>query len=106
MPNKISGYQATEPLVPVKGSGGNGQVIDKSQKEGSGTTGAATPAVDQVTLTGSARTMQKLADAVATAPAVDAAKVAAVKQAIQNGTYQVDAARVAAKMLRFERGLK
>lgn len=103
MQNKILGITATDPPAPVKGSGGNGQVGDKSQ---AGTAAASAPSADQLTLTGSARTMQKLADAVAAAPAVDAAKVAAVKQALQSGSYRVDAGRVAAKMLQYERGLK
>ena len=107
MPNKISGYTATEPRTPVKGSSGNGQVVDKSQISGAGAGPAAAAATaDHVTLTGSGRAMQKLADAVAATPAVNAAKVAAVKQSIQNGTYQVNSGQVASKILQFERGLK
>ncbi len=105
MSNKITGYKATEPLAPIKGSGG-GAAIDKPQADASSAAATAAPAADHVTLTGSARTMQKLADAVAGAPVVDSAKVAAVKQSIQNGTYQVNAALVAAKILRFEQGMK
>ena len=113
MPNKITGYMATEPRTPVKGSGGSGQVIDKSQitgtsagaSAGAGTSAPASTA-DHVTLTGSARAMQKLADAVAASPAVNAAKVAAVKQSLQNGTYKVNSGQVASKILQFERGLK
>ncbi len=109
MPNKISGYTATEPRTPVKGSAANGQVIDKSQVGAAATgagAGAAASTADQVTLTGSGRAMQRLADAVAATPTVNAAKVAAVKQSIQNGTYQVNSGQVAAKILQFERGLK
>ena len=61
---------------------------------------------DTVTLTDSARSLQKIEEAVAKAPVVDAAKVAAVKQAINSGTYKIDAGRVADKLLQFERGLK
>jgi negative regulator of flagellin synthesis FlgM len=61
---------------------------------------------DTVTLTDSARSLQKIEEAVAKAPVVNASKVAAVKQAIHSGTYQVDAGRVAEKLLQFERGLK
>ncbi len=106
MPNRISGYKATEPLAPLKGSGSGAQVTDKAQSEASGAVSAGAPAADQVTLTGSARTLQKLGEAIANAPVVNSQKVATVKQAVQNGTYKVDAGRVADKLIQFESGLK
>ena len=106
MPNRISGYNATEPLAPVKGTGSGVQVVDKAQSESTGAASAGAPAADQVTLTGSARILQKLSEAVANAPAVNAQKVATVKQAVQSGTYKIDAGRVADKLLQFESGLK
>jgi negative regulator of flagellin synthesis FlgM len=104
--DKISAYSAAEPIAPVKGSNSNSVVADKAQGEASA---AGTPAAqtgDTVTLTDSARSLQKIEEAVARAPVVNASKVAAVKQAIHSGTYQVDAGRVAEKLLQFERGLK
>lgn len=107
MPNRISGYTATEPLAPVKGSNSGGQVVDKAQSEATAATASpASSTADTVTLTGSAVALQKLSEAVAKAPVVDMQKVASVKQAVQNGTYQVDAGRVADKLLQFENGLK
>ena len=103
--NKISEYKATDVIAPPKGSSGGAPTADK-QTAVTGAAGTVPQAADHVTLTGSARTLQKLSDAVASAPVVDAAKVAAVKQAIQGGTYKVDAGRVADKLLQFERGLK
>ena len=106
MTDKISAYSAPEPIAPVKGSNSNSVVADKAQGEASA---AGTPAAqtgDTVTLTDSARSLQKIEEAVARAPVVNASKVAAVKQAIHSGTYQVDAGRVAEKLLQFERGLK
>jgi negative regulator of flagellin synthesis FlgM len=101
--NKISGYAAGEPLAPVKGSNTQGVVADKSLGEA-----AAPPATaaDHVTLTNSARFLQKVEESVAKAPVVDTAKVASVKQAVRSGTYHVDAGRVADKLLQFESGLK
>ena len=56
-------------------------------------------------MTGSARTLQKLGEAVANAPVVDSQKVATMKQAIQNGTYQVNSGSIANKLLQFESNL-
>jgi negative regulator of flagellin synthesis FlgM len=103
--DKISGISTAEPVAPAKGSGGNGVVADKAQSEGSAAAATAQTG-DHVTLTDSARSMQKIEEAVAKAPVVNAEKVAAVKQAIGAGTYKIDAGRVADKMLKYERGLK
>ncbi len=108
MPSKISGYKPTQPLAPVKGSKGGTAVADNSGSDASASTAAktASQSADQVTLTASARSLQKVEEAIAAAPAVDAAKVAAIKRAVGSGTYQIDAGRVADKLLQFERGLK
>jgi negative regulator of flagellin synthesis FlgM len=97
--NKISGYETTQPLSPIKGSGSSSVAADKVPSETSA-------AGDHVTLTDSARSLQKIEEAVAKAPVVDAAKVASVKQAVSAGTYTIDAGRIADKLLNFERGLK
>jgi negative regulator of flagellin synthesis FlgM len=104
--SKISGYQPSEPLTQPKGSSAGGAVSDKPQGDTSAASTATAQTGDHVTLTSSARTMQKIEEAIAEAPVVDAAKVASVKQAVQSGTYQADAARVAGKLLQFESGLK
>jgi negative regulator of flagellin synthesis FlgM len=104
--NKISGFSTAEPVAPLKGSNSSGAVADKSQGEGSAATASASQTGDHVTLTDSARSLQKIEQAVAQAPVVNTAKVAAVKQAVNSGTYQIDAGRVADKILQFESGLK
>ncbi|MGA2707540.1 MAG: flagellar biosynthesis anti-sigma factor FlgM [Steroidobacteraceae bacterium] len=106
MTNKISGYNSSEALTPVQGSGSNSPVADKTQPSTPAASPQATPAADQVTLTGSARTLQKLSAALANAPVVDSAKVASVKQAVQNGTYTVNNGSVADKLLQFDSELK
>ena len=103
MPGKISGFTASEPIAPPKGSSTGGVVADKSQSE---QPSVASQAGDHVTLTTSARSLQKLSEAIAQAPVVNAEKVASVKQAVNGGTYQVDSRRVADKMLQSEKGLK
>jgi negative regulator of flagellin synthesis FlgM len=103
--NKISGFNAAEPVAPVKGSSSNA-VAPEKQGESAGTTAAASQSADHVTLTSSARSLQKIEETIAQTPVVNASKVAAVKQAISSGTYQVDSGRVADKLLQFESGLK
>ena len=105
MPSKISGLPTSEPLAPPKGSNTGSVAADKAPTDAA----AASPTAqtgDQVTLTTSARSLQKLSDAIAQAPVVDAAKVASIKQAVSSGTYTIDASRIADKMLQAERGLK
>jgi negative regulator of flagellin synthesis FlgM len=102
--DKISGISTAEPVAPAKGSS-SGVVTEKSQGEGSAAAAAAQTG-DHVTLTDSARSLQKIEEAVAKTPVVNANKVAAVKQAVSSGTYTIDAGRVADKMLKYERGLK
>ncbi|HWX37405.1 MAG TPA: flagellar biosynthesis anti-sigma factor FlgM [Steroidobacteraceae bacterium] len=106
MSNKITGYAATEPLAPIKGSNALGAAADKPQGEAVAPAATTGQPGDHVTLTDSARSLQKIEEAVAKAPVVDAAKVASVKQAVQSGTYHIDAGRVADKLLQFESGLK
>jgi negative regulator of flagellin synthesis FlgM len=100
---KISGLTTSEPIAPPKGSSAGGVVADKSQSDASS---AASQTGDHVTLTTSARSLQKLSEAIAQAPVVNTEKVASVKQALGSGTYQVDSRRVADKILQFEKGLK
>ncbi len=105
MTDKISAYSTAEPVAPIKGSNSNGVVTDKPQ--GDAAAAAATAQTgDHVTLTDSARSLQKLEQAAAKTPVVDAAKVATVKQSINAGTYKIDSRRIADKLLQFERGLK
>ena len=105
MSDKISGISTAEPVAKPAGSSGNSVVTDKSQGEGSATAAAA-QAGDHVTLTNSARSLQKIEEAVAKTPVVNADKVAAAKQAISSGTYKIDAGRIAGKILKYESGLK
>jgi negative regulator of flagellin synthesis FlgM len=103
--DKISGFAAAEPVAPIKGSSSNAAATEK-QVESTPVNPAPTQSADQVTLTSSARSLQKIEQTIAKTPVVNTTKVAAVKQAISSGTYQVDSGRVADKLLQFESGLK
>src|SRR5258708_40112402 len=75
--DKISAYSTAEPVAPIKGSNSNGVVADKAQGEAQAAGAAAPKTGDTVTLTHSARSLQKIEEAVAKAPVVNASKVAA-----------------------------
>jgi negative regulator of flagellin synthesis FlgM len=105
VPGKISGYSTSEPLAPLKGSSTGSVVADKAQTDAAAQSPTSQTG-DQLTLTTSARSLQKLSDAVAQAPVVNSAKVASIKQALAGGTYQIDSASIADKMIQFESGLK
>jgi negative regulator of flagellin synthesis FlgM len=102
---KISGISIAEQVAKPAGSGSGNVAAEKAQADGSAAAATA-QATDHVTLTDSARSLQKIEAAVAKTPVVNADKVAAVKQAISSGTYKIDAGRIAGKLLKYESGLK
>jgi negative regulator of flagellin synthesis FlgM len=106
--NKINGYSPTEAVAPVKSSTSGATVADKPQHDAptAATSTSTTQGADQLTLTTGARSLQKLEETIANTPVVNTAKVASVKQQLGAGTYQVDSARVAGKLLQFESGLQ
>ncbi|AKC88006.1 flagellar biosynthesis anti-sigma factor FlgM [Pseudoxanthomonas suwonensis] len=55
--------------------------------------------VDSLRLTGEAASLQALQRELAAAPAVDQARVAEVKQALESGSYRIDPAKIAERML-------
>ncbi len=99
MSNKIDGL-GQQP-VRVTGSGRSENVRQTSDDSAS----RALSADERVTLTDSARQLQRLAEAVAQSPVVDTAKVATLREAVDRGEYQVDARRVADRMIDLEREL-
>ena len=60
------------------------------------------PSGDTVQLTDSAARLQGVVQGLAAEPVVDTNRVAAVRQAISEGSYQVDSQRVAEKLIDFE----
>ena len=106
MTSKIDGYKTSQQLVSSTPKGAKGTAVAKSAAASGGAEATEAGTADQVTLTQSARNLQKVAEAVASTPVVNAGKVAAAKLAISNGTYKVDSGRVADKILQFENLLK
>ncbi len=67
---------------------------------------ADTPTADaDVQLTGASRNLTNIAQSLLEQPAVDEARVAAVKAKIEDGSYSVDPQRVADKLLRLQSDL-
>jgi negative regulator of flagellin synthesis FlgM len=100
MSSKIDGFGSRPASVT---SGHRGSAVQHSGDAGSASVG--TTSGDSVTLTDSAVRLQRLARAVADAPASDANRIASFRDAVARGEYLVDAERVADKILQAEREL-
>ncbi len=76
----------------------------KSRNEAKQENQSATPSSmgDRVTLTNTASRLQNIEQQLSNASSIDSARVAQVQSAISNGDYNVDADRIADKMLAFE----
>jgi negative regulator of flagellin synthesis FlgM len=60
---------------------------------------------DAVSLSEQGRAIGQMSSQLASSPAFDSAKVQAIKEAIANGSYMVDADKLADNMIRFENEL-
>jgi negative regulator of flagellin synthesis FlgM len=102
--------------MAIEISGQHPAQLSNAKAETNGHVGRTDPAVskkqtgqsstpDTVTLTDSATLLHKLEATIQATPIVDTARVEDVKHAINNGEYHIDAQRVAAKMVQFEKAL-
>ena len=101
MPIDINGISSTG----MHGVGDDKQIKQPAEQqikpESSQSTGS-----DKVSLSENAVQLGKIGNSVIDAPVVDTQRVEQVKQAISNGTYEVDATKVADKLMQFESILK
>ena len=67
------------------------------------TTESSASSADTVSITHLRLLMSKLEELVQRAPPVDEERVAAIKDAIASGTYELDDQRIADRLLKFER---
>jgi len=83
--------------------------VSRKVSRDSGSTGSPTkgPAStnDVVELTSSGQLLERLEKSLASLPAIDSARVAEIKAAIEKGQYQIDADAIAEAMIRFEQSL-
>ncbi|MEC4559800.1 flagellar biosynthesis anti-sigma factor FlgM [Pseudomonas inefficax] len=83
----------------VRGNTASGSAEKPAASQEAATTSASGEAVH---LSQEAQQLQKISDKLRDEPVVNSARVAQLKQAIADGSYQVDAGRVASKLLDFE----
>jgi len=96
MANKISGIDGR----PVQVGGGAPVSRVRTSTDGSKTETASSPS--NIDVSDNARTLAALEDKISGLPVVSDARVEAVRRALDEGRYHVDAQRVADKMMRFE----
>jgi len=93
MSHKIESTANVAPLSPPRAS---------SRPSEGMATAALTPRDDSLSLTGNARMATDILQAAVAAPAVDTARVANVRHALDNGQYHVDSEAVATRLMRLE----
>lgn len=67
---------------------------------------APAPVADRVSVTSEATRLQEIEEQLMAAPEVNSAKVAEIKFAIANGSFDINPQRIAEKLIAFERGEK
>lgn len=101
MSNKINGLDGGQPAAVGAGRsppGGSDRSAGMAPAESAG-------ASESVHITDAASQLAALDQAMREQPAVDSARVAAVRNALEQGTYTVSSQRVAAGLLSLERSL-
>ena len=97
MANKISGIDGRPVQV-----GGGGPVSRARDATSEGRKADATGTVSNIDVSDTARTLSALEDKISALPVVNESRVDAVRRALDEGRYHIDAQRVADKMMRFE----
>lgn len=92
-PTDTAGTRRSEAAKPASSQG----------QSPAGTADPSTATGDTVSITQSGMLLSKLEELVQRSPVVDAERVAAFKDAIASGSYEIDDQRVADSLLRFER---
>jgi len=80
----------------------NSSIKSRNEAKQSNQSSDSTVAGDRVTLTNTASRLKDIEQQLSNSSSVDSARVAEMQTAISNGDYNVDADRIADKMLAFE----
>lgn len=91
-PSDTASTRRAETTKPTTGQGKSAPTAEPADASG-----------DTVNITASGLALSKLEEIVQRTPIVDAERVAAIKDAIASGSYEVDDRRVAEALLKFER---
>ncbi len=97
--NNINGIPGQQPPRPGEGSktqAGRGDTV-KPQPEG-----GVSSTADSVSLTDTAARLRKLESTLADLPEIDSGRVADIQRAIADGSYQINAGKIADKLLDLE----
>jgi len=88
----------TKAVAPVRAVG-----KDTGRAEGSANPVAAAPSAGKVTVTvtETVAMLRQIEDQISNVPVIDNEKVTALREAIRNGTFKIDARRTAEKLLAF-----
>ncbi len=101
MATKIGGFDTGSVQV------GTGRAVKRSgDATGASASGSASASNGDTHITDSARKLADLEQVVQALPAVDDSRVAEVSSSISNGTYKVNAERIADKLLQSDRDLQ
>lgn len=99
VPNKIDGLEPrparVSPATAVRPAAGAAPDMGNDQPDHSA----------NVRLTSAARNLSAIEESLRSAPAVDDLRVAAVKQRLQDGSFEIDPQRIADRLLRLEHDL-
>lgn len=99
MTTKITGYQNTPVQV------GTDKAVTRARDGGTSSAEVAGKPANPVQITDQARQLAALEQTVNSLPVVNEAKVAAIRSAIEDGSYKVVPERIADKLLRLDREL-
>jgi negative regulator of flagellin synthesis FlgM len=84
--------------VPITSGGGQKAELDNTQKIAAKQTGQS----DSVAITAAAQEIKKTLESSSSATLIDIEKVTAVKKTLVDGAYQIDAEKIAEKMMQHE----